>query len=199
MHHRIGVADALFSKVQQRVLALLFGQPERQYQSAELIRLAASGTGAVHRCVTDLVSCGLVTVTAIGNQRHYRANMESPVFEALRMLLVRTVALAEPLRSALAPLHDQISESFVFGSVAKGSERASSDVDLLVVSDSLNYSTLYESLTPVEAQLGRRVNPVLLTLKQWRHRLARDESFAARIRRGEVIVIQEAPGGAGRT
>src|SRR3546814_1322672 len=79
------------------------------------------------------------------------------------------------------------------------SERAASDVDLLVISDLLNYSILYESLSAAEMQLARRVNPVLLTLEQWRNRLSRDESFASRIVRGEVIVIQEAPGGAGRS
>lgn len=194
---RVGIADALFSKVQQRVLGLLFGQPERRFQSAELIRLAASGTGAVQRCVKDLAASGLVSVTAIGNQRHYQANAQSPVFNELRVLLLRTVALAGPVRAALAPLSDRIHEAFIFGSVAKGSERAASDVDLLVISDLLNYSILYESLSAAEMQLARRVNPVLLTLEQWRNRLSRDESFASRIVRGEVIVIQEAPGGTG--
>lgn len=50
----LALADALFTPVQQRVLGLLFGQPGRRYQSAELIRLAASGTGTAHRLLTRL-------------------------------------------------------------------------------------------------------------------------------------------------
>lgn len=196
---RVGVADALFSNVQQRVLALLFGQPARRFQSAELIRLVAGGTGATQRCLRALVESELVTVIAIGNQRHYQANADSPVFGELHMLVLRTVALAEPLRRTLAPLRDQIHEAFVFGSIAKGAERASSDVDLMVISDTLSYADLFQKLPPAETELARTVNPILLTMKGWRKRIARDGSFAARVNSGEKIVILEARDGAGRT
>jgi hypothetical protein len=65
-----GLGGVLFTPVQQRVLGLLFGQPDRRFQSAELIRLAASGTGAAHGLVTRLAKVGLVTVERIGNQKH---------------------------------------------------------------------------------------------------------------------------------
>jgi len=99
---RTGMADALFTPVQQRVLALLFGQPERRYQSAELIRLAKGGTGAVHRQLARLAAAGLVTVTHTGNQKHYQARRDAPVFEELHGLVVKTVGLVQPLRRALA-------------------------------------------------------------------------------------------------
>jgi predicted transcriptional regulator len=92
-----GLADALFSPVQQKVLALLFGQPHRRFQSAELIRLAGSGTGAAHRQLSRLADVGLVTVTRIGNQKHYEANRTSPVFDELHGLVIKTVGLVEPL------------------------------------------------------------------------------------------------------
>src|SRR5438105_9537546 len=97
-----GLADALFSPVQQRVLALLYGQPQRRFQSAELIRLAKGGTGGVHRVLTRLANAGLVTVTPAGNQKFYQANRESPVFAELHGLVVKTVGLAAPLRKALS-------------------------------------------------------------------------------------------------
>jgi predicted transcriptional regulator len=86
-----GVARALFTPVQQRVLGLLFGQPERRYQGNELIRLAGSGTGAVHRLVTRLAAAGMVTVERVGNQKHYRANADSPIYAELRGLVAKTV------------------------------------------------------------------------------------------------------------
>jgi hypothetical protein len=107
---RGGLADALFTPVQQRVLGLLFGQPERRFQSAELIRLVKGGTGAVHRQLGRLAGAGLLDITEIGNQRHYQARRDSPVFTELHGLIVKTVGVADPLRRALAPLASRIRE-----------------------------------------------------------------------------------------
>jgi len=176
-----GVADALFSPVQQRLLALLFAQPQRRFQSAEVIRLAGSGTGAVHRQLQRLTDAGLLSVTRVGNQKHYQANRDSPVFEELHGLVIKTVGLVEPIKKALAPLAVRIRAAFVYGSVAKGTERAASDVDLMVLSASLQHADLYEALQKAERELGRVINPTLLTLDEWRTKRARRGSFAARV------------------
>ena len=176
-----GLADALFTPVQQRVLGLLFGQPDRRFQSAELIRLAKGGVGAVHRQLGRLAETDLVTVTRSGNQKHYQARRDSPVFEELHSLIVKTVGVAEPLRQALARKARAIRAAFVYGSVAKGTDRARSDIDLMVISDSLRYSDLFEALQAAEAVLGRTVNPTVMTLAQWRAKRARADSFAARV------------------
>jgi predicted nucleotidyltransferase len=178
---RSGLADALFTPVQQRVLGLLFGQPDRRFQSAELIRLAKGGVGAVHRQLGRLAEAELVTVTRTGNQKHYQARRDSPVFEELQRLIVKTVGIAEPLRQALARRAGAIRAAFVYGSVAKGTDRAGSDIDLLVISDSLRYSDLFESLQAAEAVLGRTINPTVMTAAQWRAKRARRDSFAARV------------------
>ena len=181
---RIGLADALFSPVQRRVLGLLYGQPQRRFQSAELIRLAGSGTGATHRLLTRLAAAGLVTVTRTGNQKHYQANEDSPVFAELHRLIVKTTGLADPLRQALTPQAGDIHAAFVYGSVASGTEKASSDVDLMVVSDTMNHADLFEILQAVEQTLARRVNPTVMTLGEWRAMQAEPDSFAARIAEG---------------
>ena len=178
---RSGLADALFTPVQQRVLGLLFGQPDRRFQSAELIRLAKGGVGAVHRQLGRLAETDLVTVTRSGNQKHYQARRDSPVFEELHSLIVKTVGVAEPLRQALARKARAIRAAFVYGSVAKGTDRARSDIDLMVISDSLRYPDLFEALQATEAVLGRTVNPTVMTVAQWRAKRARADSFAARV------------------
>jgi DNA-binding MarR family transcriptional regulator len=101
---RTGIADALFSATQQRVLALLFGQPERSFFTNELIGLVGAGTGAVQREVRRLVESGLVTVTRLGSQKHYQANAEAPIFEELRSIVIKTLGPAEVLRAKLAEL-----------------------------------------------------------------------------------------------
>jgi hypothetical protein len=126
-----GLADALFSPVQQRVLGLLFGQPDRRYQSSELIRLADSGTGAVHRQLSRLAEAGWVTIIRTGNQKHYQANRASPAFADLHGLIVKTVGIVEPLRPALTARARDIRAAFVYGSLAKGTDKAGSDIDVM--------------------------------------------------------------------
>lgn len=178
---RTGLADALFSPVQQRVLALLFGQPNRRFQSGELIRLAESGTGAVHRQLSRLAESGWIVASRVGNQKFYQANRESPAFGELQGLVAKTVGLAEPLREALAPHAEQIAAAFVYGSVARGGDHAGSDIDLLVISDRLGYPDLFEVLQPVEQRLDRKVSLTVMTGAEWRKQHRRRDSFAARI------------------
>lgn len=185
----IGIADALFTPVQQRVLALLFGQPDRRFQSAELIRLAASGTGAVHRFLTRLESTGLVTSTSAGNQKYYQANGASPVFEELHRLALKTVAVVQPLRRALQPLARRIDAAFVYGSFAKGGERAASDIDLLVVSDKLGYSEIYDALQAAERELARPINPTVLTFADWRAKRKRGGSFLLNVAKSPRLFV----------
>ncbi len=186
---RHGLADALFTPVQQRVLGLLFGQPDRVFQSAEIIRLARGGVGAVHRQLSKLAASDLLTVTRSGNQKHYQARRESPVFEELHRLVTKTVGVAEPLRRALGPRAKAIRAAFVYGSVAKGADRARSDIDLMVLSDSLRYADLFEGLQEAEAALGRKVNPTVMTLAQWRTRRSQADSFASRVAAGPRIFV----------
>lgn len=176
-----GLAGALFTPVQQRVLGLLFGQPERRFQSAELIRLADSGTGAVHRQLQRLEASGLVLATHAGNQKYYQADPKSSIFPELRGLIEKTVGIVEPIRAALEPLADRIVAAFVYGSVAKGTERGGSDLDLLVLSDDLAYADIYAALESAEARLARPVNPTVMSRAEWRRKRAHPDSFADRI------------------
>jgi predicted nucleotidyltransferase len=176
-----GLAGALFTPVQQRVLGLLFGQPDRRFQSAEIIRLAKSGTGAAHRQLQRLSEAGLVTVAREGNQKHYQACRQAPIFAELHALILKTVGVCEPLRVALVPVADRIHAAFVYGSVSKRADRATSDLDLLVVADDLAYPDLYTALQTAEAALARPVNPTLLTRAEWKEKRARRDSFVARV------------------
>lgn len=175
------LADALFTGTQQRVLALLFGQPGRSFYATELIGLAAAGSGAVQRELARLSQSGLITAHAVGNQKHYRANAASPVFEELSAIVQKTFGLAEPLRAALAPLAKRITAAFVYGSVAKQQDTASSDVDLMVVSDSVSYPDLYATIESASQRLGRTVNPTIYTRKELTKRIKSGESFVTRV------------------
>lgn len=182
-----GLADALFTKVQQRVLGLLFGQPDRSFYANEVIALANMGTGAVQRELARLQAVGLVTVKRIGRQKHYQANRDSPVFDELRGLVLKTVGMADVLSAALEPLKGRISEAFVFGSVAKGQDSAASDVDLMVISDELSYADLFSALEPATQTLDRPINPTVYSRAELDKRLKEGNAFATRVLQGEKI------------
>jgi predicted nucleotidyltransferase len=186
---RVGLADSLFTQVQQRVLGILFGQPERSFLSKEVIRLANSGTGAVHRELRRLAGSGLVTVRTEGWEKHYQANRQSPVFEELHSLVVKTVGLIDPIRAALLPLADRVRVAFVFGSQARRSGTATSDVDLMIVSEDLAYSEAYEALAAAEATLARTINPTILSVDEWQERLEKDNHFIQTVSKQPKLLV----------
>lgn len=178
---QIKASNALFSNVQQRVLALIFGQPERSFYTSEIVKTVNSGTGAVERELQRLHGSGLVSVQWIGNQKHYRANPHSPIFNELQSIVQKTAGVAGTLAEALRPHAGNLQAAFVFGSVAKGSDTAASDIDVLVIGDDLDYSGLYTSLQGAESKLHRKVNPLFLTREDWRRKVSRKDSFVQRI------------------
>jgi predicted nucleotidyltransferase len=86
-----GLSETLFSKTQRAVLGLLFGNPERSYYANEIVRHAKAGTGAVHRELERLVAAGLLTVSRLGNQKHFQANHQSPIFEEMEAIVLKTM------------------------------------------------------------------------------------------------------------
>jgi predicted nucleotidyltransferase len=177
----VGLSGALFSNTQQRVLAFLFGQPERSFFATELIGLAGGGSGAIQRELKRLEESGLVTVTPLGNRRHYQANPQSPIFAELCGIVQKTVGLAEPLRAALAPFTKKITAAFVYGSVAKRKDTAHSDIDLMVISDTLEYADLFAALEKAATALGRTINPTIYTPAELAKRIKQKNAFMERV------------------
>ena len=177
----ISIADALFPKSKQQVLAVLFGTPDRSFYANELIALAGVGTGAVQRELTRLEAAGLVTSTRLGNQKHYQANRAAPVFDELRAIVSKTFGVTQVLQAALAPLAARILLAFVYGSVARQAAHAASDVDLLVVAEELAYGELLNALEPAQAELRRTVNPTVYTPAELARRVREGRSFVARV------------------
>lgn len=176
-----GLGDALFSTTQQRVLGYLFGQPERSYFANELITLTGGGSGAVQRELKRLEISGLLRTERRGNQKHYQANPASPIYQELCGIVQKTFGLAGPLREALQPFAEEIQAAFIYGSVAKKQDNAASDIDLMIVSQTLTYAELYEKLASVESHLGRQINPTLYSRHQIQQRIASDNAFVSRV------------------
>lgn len=186
---RASLADALFSRTQQRVLGVLFGRPDQSFFANEIVRLAGGGFGAVHRELAALEAAGLVTARHIGNQKHYQANRDALIFEELRGIVVKTAGLADVLREALAPLATRIQAAFVYGSLAKGTDTARSDIDLMVIGEKVEYAGVFKLLADAERRLGRKVNPSVLTPRELEKQRG-DDGFHARVlKQAKIFVI----------
>jgi predicted nucleotidyltransferase len=176
-----GVADALFGRVRQRVLALLLGHPEQSFYANEIIRWVGSGSGAVQRELARLSAAGLITVTRIGRQRHYQANPTSSIYPEPRGIAVKTFGVSDRLRQALSRLEGQVRAAFVFGSVAKGTDTAQSDIDLMVVSDHLSYAELFGAIEEASTELARPLNPTIYTSEEFARRLREKHPFLRKV------------------
>jgi len=178
---RKSLADALFTKTQQRVLGVLFGQPERSFYASELIRKAGTGSGAAQRELAKLEGSGLIAARRIGHQKHYQANEASPLYAELRNIVLKTVGLAEPLRDALRPFSKSIRAAFVYGSVAKATDQSASDIDLMIISDTLTYGDVFGALERMTRTLGRKVNPTVYTTAEFSKRARTENAFVTRV------------------
>lgn len=189
MGRTTGLADALFTATQQRVLGLLFGQPDRSFIQQELIERAGGGSGAVRRELARLVESGLVTATVVGKQKHFQANRNAPIFQELRGIVMKTIALTDPLRAALRPIAKRTNLALVYGSVARGEDHAKSDIDLLVVADDLLLEELFRRLAPVEKKLGRTIHPILYTRADFDKRRRIGNPFLKKVLASESIIL----------
>ena len=160
---------------------MLFGQPQRSFYASELIRDAGTGSGAAQRELARLERSGIIVARRIGNQRHYQANASSSLFSELRNIVLKTVGLAEPLRDALKPLLSEIRVAFVYGSVAKATDQAASNIDLMIISDSLTYGEVFGALERVTRTVGRKINPTVYTGAEFSKRARTENAFVTRV------------------
>lgn len=178
-HHLLG-------QTRSAVLATLLLRPDTALHVRELARLTGTSPGSLHRELRALAELGLLLREEVGRQVHYRANRNSPVFEDLAGLLRKTAGLADVLRAALAPLAEHITLAFVYGSVASGTERALSDVDVMVLGDA-DFAALVRALAPAQAALGREVNVTPMRPLEFARKLRERDGFVVSVMRGDKL------------
>lgn len=176
MSNTSALMDLLFPATRQRVLAQLLLHPGESLHLRELARLTASHAGTLGRELEKLAEAGLVLRREQGNQVRYQANAQCPLFAELASMFRKTHGMVPALREALAPLAGSIRLALVFGSMARGTQSAGSDIDLLVVGE-VGFAELVQALYPLQQALQREINPVLYTAEEFRRRAQSGEAF----------------------
>ena len=182
------LVDVLFGAYRRRILALLLLRPDESFYVREIARLTGVPAGSLHRELKLLAAAGLLQRSSTGNQVRYQVDRTCPIHEELAGIFRKTVGLADVLREALAPIAGKIRVALVFGSVARGSEQATSDIDVLVVG-SVSFASVVEALGAAAEKLHRDVNPVVFTKTALNAKLAAGDRFVRRIAREPKIVL----------
>ena len=181
-------ATILFGKTRRAVLALLYGRPAETFYLREIARSSGTGLGAAQREISLLTQAGIVVRRARGRQVYFQANPQSPIFTDLKSIVVKTFGVADLLRSALDGLASRIDIAFLYGSMAKGQETESSDVDLLIIGD-VTFSEIVSALAPCQEKIGREVNPTVYPVHEFRSRLSQDHPFLREVLRQPKVFL----------
>lgn len=177
----MSISFALFTDSQSRLYSWLFGQPERAFHLNELRRLTGLGSASLQRELNRLATAGLVNTQAVGNLRRFQANPQSPVYAELVALTRKTLGTVPVLRNALSLLQPDLQSAWVYGSVAKQTDTARSDIDVMLVGNNLLLSRVLACLEPAEVQLGRKINPSCYSPQEFERRRAEPDSFVNRV------------------
>lgn len=183
------IGDALFTKTQRKILALLFSRSDASLYKNEIIRRAGMGRGTIARELDSLVAAGILSAEKMGNQTRFRANPACPVYKELQSLVRKTFGIAGEVAAALAPLDSQIQYAFVYGSVARGEEKAESDLDLMIVGRNIAYGDVMSALLETEKDLGRTINPTVYSPEDYSKKLAQKDSFLKRVLAQPILQV----------
>ena len=170
------LANALFTTTQQKVLGLLYARTEKSFYTKEILRLTGMGVATIKRELDRMVASGILTMTKIGNQHHYQANPECPIYHELLGIVKKTFGVVDIINLALSPIADHISCAFIFGSVASGKETSASDIDLMIIGD-VSFTEAVTALYSVQETLGREVNPKIYNKKEWNQMRGNNDAF----------------------
>ncbi len=187
---KTNIMPVLFPKVRQRVLQLLYGKPDQLFYTNEIIRLTDSGTGAVQRELAKLSDMHLIKSEIFGNQKRYQADQSSPLFSDLRNIILKTFGLSDVLREALTPIAAQIQFAFIYGSIASNQDIAKSDIDLMIISDTLTYAEIFPLLEEPQKKLGRQINPTFYSEADWTKKQKSKNHFVLQvIQKPKIFII----------
>jgi predicted nucleotidyltransferase len=179
--------DALLSKPEQRLMSVVLVRPDQDFGTLELLKHMGSGRGSGSAVLKRWVDSGLLRERKVGNQRRLSANPQFVLYRELRQMVLKTVGMKDPLAKALAPLSDRLTDAFVFGSVASGTDTSESDIDLAVVGD-IDLFDVSPLLDTVQSDLGRSVHVNVYSAREW----ASDDSVLAAIKKGPRVDLMEA-------
>jgi len=182
------LADGLFGKTRQAVLAFLYGHTDRSFYTKQILDAVKIGRGAVQRELKNLTDAGIIIREVQGRQVYYKANEKCPIFDELKGVVRKTFGIADVIGQALEPVKDKIRIAFIFGSIARGDEKKASDIDLMIVG-TISFGDVVAHLAEAEEKLRREINSVVYPIKEFKQKIKEDHHFVKAVLQGEKIFL----------
>ena len=180
------LAELLSSRARAEIFRLLLSGTGEELHVREIERRSGLNDSTIRQELTKLVRLDLVQSRRDSNRVYYRAKTENPLYPEIRNLVLKTSGLADVLKSAL--VDKRIRVAFVFGSIARGDETATSDIDLMVIGQ-LGLRDLSRLLSGIQEKIGREVNPYVLKEEELRKRVRAKEHFVSSVLESPKILI----------
>lgn len=180
--------NILGSKLRAKVLGWLFTHPDERYFVRQLTSLLGEDSTNVSRELARLERTGILISSSEGKQKYYQANQKSPIFNELHMMILKTVGVADVLRSALAPAVKKIKLAFIFGSIASGMETRISDIDMIVIGGA-TFSEIIALVSPAQKTLGREINPVVYPVSEFKQKIQDNQNFLKTVSNSDKVFL----------
>lgn len=177
-----------YSEIRAELLRLFFGLRSARLYLGEIERMTGFANRSIEEELKKLAGLQLLTATRDGNRVYYTANRVHPLYPELHNIVLKTDGLHDVLADALAP-DRRIEFAFIFGSVAQSSERAESDLDLMIVGD-LGQRDLATLLKKASESIGREINPHVFSRAEFGQRMANRDHFLTNILNKPTIFIK---------
>jgi len=174
------LASVLFGKTRRALLSILYGHPDESFYLMQLVRMVGAGKGAVQRELVQLTDAGIFFRNKIGNQIFYQADKNCPVYEELRLIVIKTVGYADVLKAALDKVKGKIKIAFIYGSVARAEETSVSDVDIMVIGD-VGFGEAVKAIQKAQQKLKREVNPSVYPHEEFVSKIKSGHHFIKRV------------------
>jgi len=181
--------NSLFPTVRQGVLAATLTRPEKWWYLSELAGFLHTGPSSLQRELRSLEQSGILQLRKDGRRTYFKAETRSPIFRELRSIFEKTVGLIPTLRDALRPFAEEIACAFVYGSIARHEEHATSDVDLMVIG-TVGLGDLAPSLRKAEKRLGREVNVTNYSIEEFRKKADEGDHFLTTVLKGSLQFVK---------
>lgn len=182
------LSGILFGRSRGAILALLFGHADETYYLRQIVRASGYGLGPVQRELKLLTEAGIIKRSLRGRQVYFQANPDSAIFPELRSLIAKTAGIGDTLRKALSPLARHIRVAFIYGSMARGEETRSSDIDLLIIGD-ISSTDVVVSIQSAQLTLGREVNPTVYSKAEFSAKEREKSHFLTSVLNGPKIYL----------
>ncbi len=182
------VSEALFSKSTRAILASVFTRPEGIHLRA-LMNLTGLGSASAQRELSKLTDAGLLIKEEVGKVVLYKANTASPIYVELNAIVRKTEGVEHILKEVLLPFRHRIERAFIYGSVAKQQDTATSDIDLFVLADDIGSADLYPKLVEIEEKLKRKISLTVYRPAEYQRKLEAKNHFLVSVMDGPKIEL----------